>query len=247
MTSGAQMILKRSSNSSMSSKGPRSPHILKTSLKSSKRLQNVLKFPRSSVGPQILEALSMSPKILESHQKQIKVYRFPGPQFPESSWKDPLKVLKSIFKMSSKGSSKSSRCTESLQNVPKVLSSLNNPQKVIKVINVLKGSTKSSNSQKVLKVRKTSSNILKLRRSSVRSSNPRNVHQYPQSPRKVLNKVNSKSSDFQVHSSQKSAQMIVKRSSNVPQNVLKRSSKSSRGSESLQNVLKVLRSLNSPQ
>ena len=121
MTSGAQMILKRSSNSSMSSKGPRSPHILKTSLKSSKRLQNVLKFPRSSVGPQILETLSMSPKILESHQKQLKVHRFPGPQFPEKSWKDPLKVLKSYSKCPQKVLKvlkmfwKSSKCPQSTQ------------------------------------------------------------------------------------------------------------------------------------
>ena len=125
MTSGAQMILKRSSNSSMSSmssKGPRSPHILKTSLKSSKRLQNVLKFgPRSSVGPQILETFSMSPKILESPQKQLKVHRFSGPQFQKRSWKDPQKVLKSYSKCPQKVIKvlkmfwKSSKCPQSTQ------------------------------------------------------------------------------------------------------------------------------------
>ena len=140
MTSGAQMMkrsskvpqnekkvfskvpfLNRSSNSSMSSKGPRSPHILKTSLKSSKRLSKYSQIPqvlsRSSDPRNVLNV----PKVLESPQKQLKVHRFSGPQFQERSWKDPQKVLKSYSKCPQKGLKvlkmfwKSSKCPQSTQ------------------------------------------------------------------------------------------------------------------------------------
>ena len=161
MTSGAQMILKRSSNSSMSSKGPRSPHILKTSLKSSKRLQNVLKFPqvlsRSSDPRSPRSQCPQSPRKSSKTTQSPQVLRSTVPRKSSKTNQSPEKILKKSSKVTQnvlKRASKSSRCSESLQNVPKVLSSLNNPQKVIKVTNVLKGSTKSSNPQKVLKVRK---------------------------------------------------------------------------------------------
>ena len=147
--------------------------------------------------------------------------------------------------MSSKGPQSPQDVLKGLQNVPTVLSPLNNPQKVIKVVNVLKGSTKSSYPQNVIKVLKTSSKCSQIPQVLSRSSDPRNVLNVPkvlESPQKQI-KVNRFSGPQFQERSWKDPQKVLKSYSNV----LKRASKSSRCSESLQNVPTVLSSLNNPQ
>ena len=182
----------------MSSKGPRSPQILKTSLMSSS--SKSLKF-RSSVGPQILKRCQVL-KILESHQKQLKVH---------IRCTVPRKVLK-------RSSKRSSKCPHDLRCSNE--STWKGPQRFL---NVLKGSTKSSYPQNVIKVLKTSSKCSQIPQVLSRSSDPRNVVNVPkvlESPQKQL-KVHRFSGPQFPGKSWKDPQKVLKRYSKCPQKVLK--------------------------
>ena len=151
-TSGSQLILKMSSNSSKGYQSPRSPH------RSTKRIQgdfkvlkNLSTSSKSSVGNQVRKILN----VLKSHCKPNGIRSSIGSQeVIKSSWKIlqcSEKIRSSGLPKFLKGSRKSSKSQENAQKVPKVLRPqvLNwsskcpqIPQKVIKALEVLIGPEK---------------------------------------------------------------------------------------------------------
>ena len=152
-TSGSQLILKMSSNSSKGHQSPRSPQRstkgIQGDLNSSKRYQrpqNPVVVKSSSNGHQmVLAEFSNIPKNSPQmfHKKSSKV--------PERFFNVLRASGRQVFQNSSKGPAKSSKSQENAQKVPKVLRPqvLNwsskcpqIPQKVIKALEVLRGPSK---------------------------------------------------------------------------------------------------------
>ena len=138
---------------------------------------------------------------------------------PEKFHKKSSKVTQNVLKRASM----SSRCSESLQNVPKVLSSLNSPQRSShqcpqRVHEVLISSKRS------WKVLKTSSKYSQIPQVLSRSSDPRNVLNVPkvlESPQKQLKVITGSQVQRFQERSWKDPQKVLKSYSKCPQKGLK--------------------------
>ena len=234
-TSGSQLILKMSSNSSKGYQSPRSPH------RSTKRIQGdfkVLKYlstsPKSSVGNQVRKILN----VLKSYCKPKSIRSSIGSQAViKRSWKILQRsesIRSSGLPKFLKGSRKSSKSQENAQKVPKVLRPqvLNwsskcpqIPQKVIKALEFFNVLRKSGPQvfQNSSKDPESPQKVKKMHKRYPRSSDLR-FSTDPQNVLKFLKRSSKPSKSSEVHKRPQNP-VVVKRSSNGHQMVLTESSK----------------------